>query len=78
MQGKNKLHLRSKRKRPDLTEHQKEVRQAQQGRARDCNGHGPGVLTYTSADFSQTNEESQESQGIRDADSILEMLRSVP
>lgn len=78
LQGENKLHLRSKRKRPDLTEHQKEVRQAQQGRARDCNGHGPGVLTYTSADFSQTNEESQESQGIRDADSILEMLRSVP
>lgn len=77
LQGKNKLHLRSKRKRPDLTDHQREVRQAQQGRARDCNGHGPGVRTSTSVDFSQANEESQESEGIRDADSILEMLRRV-
>ncbi|KAL8136082.1 uncharacterized protein LOC141713639 [Apium graveolens] len=64
-----------KRKRPELTEHQKEVRRAQQGRARDCDGRGPGIRTYTSVDFSQGNEESQESQEIRNADAILEMLR---
>lgn len=67
--------LSSKRKRPELTERQKEVRRAQQGRVRDCDGRGPGIRTYTSVDFSQGNEESQESQEIRDADSILEMLR---
>ncbi|KAL3532297.1 hypothetical protein ACH5RR_005818 [Cinchona calisaya] len=78
LQGINKVHLSSKRKRPELTEHQKEVRRAQQGRVRDCSGHGPGIRTYTMVDFSQTNEESQESQEIRDADSILEMLRKVP
>lgn len=65
----------SKRKMPELTEHQKEVRRAQQGRARDCDGRGPGFRTYTSVDFSQGNEESQESQEIRNADAILEMLR---
>lgn len=65
----------SKRKRPELTEHQKEVRRAQQGRGRDCDGRGPGIRTYTSVDFSQGNEESQESQEIRNADAILEMLR---
>ncbi|KAK1403513.1 Telomere-associated protein Rif [Heracleum sosnowskyi] len=64
-----------KRKRPELTEHQKEVRRAQQGRVRDCDGRGPGIRTYTSVDFSQGNEESQESQEIRNADAILEMLR---
>lgn len=52
----------AKRKRPELTEHQKEVRRAQQGRARDSNGHGPGIRTYTPVDFSQGNEESQDSQ----------------
>lgn len=67
--------LSSKRKRPELTERQKEVRRAQQGRVRDCDGRGPGIRTYTSVDFSQGNEESQESQEFRDADSILEMLR---
>ncbi|CAL5438909.1 unnamed protein product [Camellia sinensis] len=71
----DKQSLCPKRKRRELTEHQKEVRRAQQGRERDCNGHGPGIRTYTSADFSQGNEESQGSQEIRDADSILEMLR---
>ncbi|XP_011017837.1 PREDICTED: uncharacterized protein LOC105121049 isoform X2 [Populus euphratica] len=65
----------SKRKRPGLTEHQKEVRRAQQGRGMDCGGHGPGIRTYTSVDFSQGNEDSQESQKIRDPESILEMLR---
>lgn len=65
----------SKRKRPELTKHQKEVRRAQQGRVRDCDGRGPGIRTYTSVDFSQGNEESQESQEIRNADAILEMLR---
>ncbi|CAK9141237.1 unnamed protein product [Ilex paraguariensis] len=71
----HKLSLCSKRKRPELTEHQKEVRRAQQGRAKDSNGHGPGIRTYTRVDFSQGNEESQDSQEIRDAESILEMLR---
>ncbi|CAL5360829.1 unnamed protein product [Camellia sinensis] len=71
----DKQSLCPKRKRRELTEHQKEVRRAQQGRERDCNGHGPGIRTYTSADFSQGNEESQDGQEIRDADSILEMLR---
>ncbi|KAL4341095.1 hypothetical protein GQ457_08G000600 [Hibiscus cannabinus] len=69
--------LNSKRKRVELTEHQKEVRRAQQGRARDCNGHGPGVRTYTSLDFSQGNEESQDSQDIRDSEAMLEMWRRV-
>ncbi|KAJ8753197.1 hypothetical protein K2173_017786 [Erythroxylum novogranatense] len=67
----------SKRKRLELTEHQKEVRRAQQGREMDCNGHGPGIRTYTTVDFSQGNEDSQESQEIRNPDSILEMLRRV-
>ncbi|XVF34599.1 hypothetical protein REPUB_Repub18cG0072500 [Reevesia pubescens] len=65
----------SKRKRLELTEHQKEVRRAQQGRERDCSGHGPGIRTYTSLDFSQGNEESQESQGNRDSEAILELHR---
>lgn len=56
------IYLGAKRKRPELTEHQKEVRRAQQGRAMDSNGHGPGIRTYTPADFSQGNEESQDSQ----------------
>ncbi|XP_058181977.1 uncharacterized protein LOC131300254 isoform X2 [Rhododendron vialii] len=64
-----------KRKKSELTEHQKEVRRAQQGRERDCNGHGPGIRTYTGVDFSQGNEESQDSEDIRDAESILELLR---
>ncbi|CAK7345384.1 unnamed protein product [Dovyalis caffra] len=74
---KNKLCSSSKRKRLELTGHQKEVRRAQQGRGMDCSGHGPGILTYTSVDFSQGNEDSQESQEIRDPESILEMLRRV-
>ncbi|KAL3824518.1 hypothetical protein ACJIZ3_020547 [Penstemon smallii] len=71
----DKLCLSAKRKRTELTEHQKEVRRAQQGRTSDCNGHGPGIRTYTNVDFSQGNDESQDSQDIRDAESILEMLR---
>uniref|UniRef100_A0A6N2N0Q9 Telomere-associated protein Rif1 N-terminal domain-containing protein n=1 Tax=Salix viminalis TaxID=40686 RepID=A0A6N2N0Q9_SALVM len=67
----------SKRKSLGLTEHQKEVRRAQQGRGMDCSGHGPGIRTYTSVDFSQGNEDSQESQEIRDPESILEMLRRI-
>ncbi|KAJ0091513.1 hypothetical protein Patl1_13892 [Pistacia atlantica] len=51
-----------KRMRLILTEHQKEVRRAQQGREWDCGGHGPGIRTYTSVDFSQGNDESQETQ----------------
>ncbi|XP_057988121.1 uncharacterized protein LOC110660052 isoform X2 [Hevea brasiliensis] len=74
---KDKLCSSSKRKRLELTEHQKEVRRAQQGREMDCNGHGPGVRTYTTVDFSQGNEDSQESQEIRNPESILEMLRRV-
>ncbi|KAI3446880.1 hypothetical protein Pfo_003545 [Paulownia fortunei] len=49
-------YLGAKRKRPELTEHQEEVRRAQEGRARDCNGHGPGIRTYTPVDFSHGNE----------------------
>ncbi|XP_076956956.1 uncharacterized protein LOC143632283 [Bidens hawaiensis] len=66
-----------KRKRLELTEHQKEVRRAQQGRSKDCEGRGPGVRTYTSADFSQeTQDESQEeSQDVRNVESILDMLK---
>ncbi|XP_025015352.2 uncharacterized protein LOC8272219 [Ricinus communis] len=74
---KDKLHSSSKRKRLELTEHQKEVRRAQQGRGMDCSGHGPGVRTYTNVDFSQGNEDSQDSQEIRNPESILEMLRRV-
>lgn len=68
--------LRLKKKRLEFTEHQKEVRRAQQGRERDNGGHGPGIRTYTNADFSQGHDESQESQGdIRDCEAILQMLR---
>ncbi|RAL44193.1 hypothetical protein DM860_016439 [Cuscuta australis] len=67
-----------KRARGELTEHQKEVRRAQQGRGSDALGRGPGIRTYTSVDFTQdNNEESQESQDIRDADSIMEMVRKI-
>ncbi|KAL6528108.1 hypothetical protein OROHE_015058 [Orobanche hederae] len=65
-----KTYLGAKRRRSELTEHQKEVRRAQQGRARDCSGHGPGLRTYTSVDFSQGNEESQDSLNVKDAESI--------
>ncbi|KAL5697888.1 hypothetical protein ACHQM5_028992 [Ranunculus cassubicifolius] len=66
-----------KRKNVELTEHQKEVRRAQQGRSSDCSGHGPGIRTYTGVDFSQGNEDSQESQEIRNPEAILELLRKV-
>jgi telomere-associated protein RIF1 len=60
----------------ELTEHQKEVRRAQQGRERDTGGHGPGIRTYTNADFSQGLDDSQESlDAIRDSEAILELLR---
>lgn len=49
-----------KRTKCELTEHQKEVKRAQQGKGRDTGGHGPGVRTYTNLDFSQGNEDSQE------------------
>uniref|UniRef100_A0A2N9FV13 Telomere-associated protein Rif1 N-terminal domain-containing protein n=1 Tax=Fagus sylvatica TaxID=28930 RepID=A0A2N9FV13_FAGSY len=75
LQHEEKLSLRLKRQRLELTEHQKEVRRAQQGRERDCSGHGPGIRTYTSVDFSQGNEDSQESQEIRNPESIMEMLK---
>ncbi|GKB92459.1 putative telomere-associated protein Rif1 [Tanacetum coccineum] len=67
----------SKRKKLELTERQKEVRRAQQGRSNDCEGRGPGVRTYTSVDFSQgTEDESQEeSQDVRNVEFILEMLK---
>ncbi|KAF1887311.1 hypothetical protein Lal_00040912 [Lupinus albus] len=65
-----------KKKRLELTEHQKEVRRAQQGRERDTGGHSPGIRTYTNADFSQGHDDSQESQEeIKDAEAILQMLR---
>lgn len=68
-----------KRKKLELTEHQKEVRRAQQGRSRDCEGRGPGVRTYTSVDFSQGMEEEsqEESQDLRNTEAILEMLKRV-
>ncbi|PQM40985.1 hypothetical protein Pyn_24569 [Prunus yedoensis var. nudiflora] len=71
-------HPSLKRRRLELTEHQKEVRRAQQGRERDCGGHGPGVQTFTSVDFSQgnNNEDSQENQDIRNSECILELLRN--
>lgn len=64
-----------KRKRLELTEHQKEVRRAQQGRAWDCGGHGPGIITYTNLDFSQGLEDSQDSQEVMDSETLLLMLR---
>ncbi|RDX89609.1 Telomere-associated protein RIF1, partial [Mucuna pruriens] len=68
--------LSFKKRRLELTEHQKEVRRAQQGRERDAGGHGPGIRTYTNADFSQArHDDSQESQEeIRDSEAILQML----
>lgn len=67
--------LSFKKRRLELTEHQKEVRRAQQGRERDSGGHGPGIRTYTNADFSQARDDSQESQEeIRDAEAILQLL----
>ncbi|KAK7330065.1 hypothetical protein VNO77_24250 [Canavalia gladiata] len=67
--------LSFKKRRFELTEHQKEVRRAQQGRERDSGGHGPGIITYTNADFSQRHGDSQESQEeIRDSEAILRML----
>ncbi|KGN65369.2 hypothetical protein Csa_023492 [Cucumis sativus] len=65
-----------KRKKIKLTQHQKEVRRAQQGRSRDCGGHGPGIRTYTSLDFSQVVDDSEESQDTQNLDSILEMARA--
>ncbi|KAJ1378943.1 Telomere-associated protein Rif1, N-terminal [Sesbania bispinosa] len=68
--------LSFKKKRLELTEHQKEVKRAQQGKERDTGGHGPGIRTYTNADFSQGLDDSQESQeDIRDSEAILQMLR---
>ncbi|KAM1162690.1 hypothetical protein ACFX13_001728 [Malus domestica] len=64
-----------KRKRLEVTEHQKEVRRAQQGRERDCSGHGPGIQTFTSMDFLQGNEDTQDNQDIQNAECILELLR---
>lgn len=61
----------SLKRRLELTEHQKEVRRAQQGRGMDCGGHGPGIRTYTNVDFSQGNENSQESQEFGVSESIL-------
>ena len=67
--------LSFKKRRLELTEHQKEVRRAQQGRERDSGRHGPGIRTYTNVDFSQGLDDSQESQEIRDSEAILQMLR---
>jgi telomere-associated protein RIF1 len=73
--GNQLQHVEKLSSRLELTEHQKEVRRAQQGRDRDCCGHGPGIRTYTSVDFSQGNEDSQESQEIQNPESFLEMLQ---
>ncbi|XP_028790462.1 uncharacterized protein LOC114746403 [Neltuma alba] len=69
------LPLNLKRKRLELTEHQKEVKRAQQGKERDAGGRGPGIRTYTNVDFSQGLEDSQESQEVRDSETILLLLR---
>ncbi|GER26290.1 telomere-associated protein RIF1 [Striga asiatica] len=67
----DEIYSGAKRKRLELTERQREVRRAQQGRSRDCSGHGPGIRTYTSVDFSQGIEDlsqgNDESQEIRDS-----------
>lgn len=42
---------------------------------RDCGGHGTGIRTYTGADFSQWNDDSQESLHIRNPELILDLLR---
>lgn len=70
------VNMNMKRKRLELTEHQKEVRRAQRGRERDCGGHGlGGIKTYTSLDFSQGNEDSQDSQDVVNLESILEKFK---
>lgn len=69
-------HASLKRKRLELTEHQKEVRRAQRGRERDCGRHGMGIQTYTRLDFSQGNEDSQDGENIRNPECILQMLRN--
>nr|KYP44984.1 hypothetical protein KK1_033505 [Cajanus cajan] len=51
--------LSFKKRRLEQTEHQKEVRRAQQGREMDTGGHGPGIRTYTNADFTQGRDDSQ-------------------
>ncbi|KHN03607.1 hypothetical protein glysoja_037013 [Glycine soja] len=68
--------LSFKKRRLELTEHLKGVRRAQQGRERDTGGRGPGIRIYTSADFTQGRDDSQESQEeIRNPEAILQMLR---
>ncbi|KAK7388635.1 hypothetical protein VNO78_23457 [Psophocarpus tetragonolobus] len=72
---KEALPVSYKKRRLELTEHQKEVRRAQQGKERDTGGHGPGIRTYTNADFTQGRDDSQQSQEeIRDTEAILQML----
>lgn len=45
-QQKDKLSSNPQRKGYELTEHQREARRAQQGRERDCSGHGPGTENF--------------------------------
>lgn len=58
-----------------LTDHQREVKRAQRGRGMDTMGHGPGIKTYTAADFSQGNGDSEEPEELNLTDIILDKCR---
>jgi telomere-associated protein RIF1 len=63
------------RKLHPLTDHQREVKRAQRGRGMDTMGHGPGIKTYTAADFSQGNGDSEEPEELNITDIILDKCR---
>eukprot|EP01018_Ginkgo_biloba_P014574 Gb_29910 [translate_table: standard] len=60
-----------------LTDHQREVKRAQRGSGMDTMGHGPGIKTYTGADFShsQGNGDSEEPEELLLADIILDTCK---
>ncbi|XP_057874103.2 uncharacterized protein LOC131080028 [Cryptomeria japonica] len=64
-----------KRKQCPLTDHQREVKRAQRGRGMDTMGHGPGIKTYTAADFSQGNGDSEEPEEFNLADIIFDKCK---
>ncbi|KAH9329689.1 hypothetical protein KI387_001797, partial [Taxus chinensis] len=66
-----------KRKQCPLTDHQREVKRAQRGCGIDTMGHGPGIKTYTAADFSQGNGDSEEPEEFNLADIILNKCKKV-
>lgn len=67
--------LSVERKLRPLTDHQREVKRAQRGRGMDTMGHGPGIKTYTAADFSQGNGDSEEPEELNITDIILDKCR---